>query len=1004
MLIGNTSGTVGYITLADRTNNILKVKLANSIQEYGATEAVHSNIIVVTGTTSGELNNNRSLPFTANVMTGNVTTARSTITSITPSTFIAEKNAFTQNPIVRLYSIYYPGEWYPPNEAGNPSGPGEGRSWPNGFPIRVAEVVGDTADDLLYNVTYGGVSYQPFPINISGIEQTSEGKINELSLTVFNFDNIISRLVEDPNLVGNNTSNSVMARVNGEWAYDIDPRTINKTPTQIGSAGSTERALLQAARDAGLAYSEDIVGYYGKQNAAFDYTQTEAVGGTWLRQRSDSRDLLGGVVEIKTTFANFLDHWPEHSNIISATSNSVNAIVTVTNAAPYRIGDIVRSVTPTTKTSVGTITKIVDNKDIYLDRPLLDYLPIGTGDLTMRGMYIRPSGNRLFITGASTDSVITYTLNPAWELSTATFLEKKSIGTEDGDPGSLVFNSTGTRMLVAGGATDNLYSYQLSSAWNVTTATLSASANILALTGESNSYGLAIDSTGSNVYTVGFTNDTVYQLRLSTPWDITTASLFTSKSISAQETSPWSLSFSSDGTSMYIVGTAGDDITQYTLTEAWNVATATSTRTAYFATFEPSPIAHTWRPNGTKLYIGSSVTDNVYALNLTQAWNVATITSSVSFANAGRKLYITNAEADTESYVEDKFRIDQLESLSEHVATFGLVSWLQYFKMSVPRRKYYKNTCQWVYKGPECQYPGPGGLPIPGTNNPVLTSTKPYNLQNQDTTIKTQSLITWDTWAAGATSAVGYTNYGDGNSLINDRTPYSEYDVVWNIANQDAAADQDGGFYTPTITIDNTKMYRFSVWTKRKTIGNGATYFRALGGGSPTGNLGLLERNNVSSVDTSADFVVTTWSTLEEDPWYLFVGHVWPVNSGNGSIHIDTGIYKQSSKSISKIKASKITTGFRDFVWQDINGATRMDCLLYGATDTTTRQQYYQPRIDICDGNEPSIDDLLEYSGQQLLYRGGEDVCSKSLAACTLRNNQIHFGGFPGVGRTIPRA
>ena len=31
------------------------------------------------------------------------------------------------------------------------------------------------------------------------------------------------------------------------------------------------------------------------------------------------------------------------------------------------------------------------------------------------------------------------------------------------------------------------------------------------------------------------------------------------------------------------------------------------------------------------------------------------------------------------------------------------------------------------------------------------------------------------------------------------------------------------------------------------------------------------------------------------------------------------------------------------------------------------------------------------------------DVCAKSLTACTIRNNSIHFGGFPGVGRTVPQ-
>ena len=87
--------------------------------------------------------------------------------------------------------------------------------------------------------------------------------------------------------------------------------------------------------------------------------------------------------------------------------------------------------------------------------------------------------------------------------------------------------------------------------------------------------------------------------------------------------------------------------------------------------------------------------------------------------------------ADSESYVEDKFKIDQLEKLSDDVATFNLISWLQYFKLVTPKRKFYKNTCQWVYKGPECQYPGPGSDPIPGSS-PVLTANaNPIAANNQ---------------------------------------------------------------------------------------------------------------------------------------------------------------------------------------------------------------------------------------------------------------------------------
>lgn len=463
VLVGNTSAASGVIANVDTSANTLKVKLANSFHEFSNLEAVHSNAISVTGTANGSLNTT-SLPFQANVFSGNVTTADATISGIAPSGFIAEKNAFTQNPVVRLFEVYYPGEWYPTNGAGNPTGIGEGRSWPTNFPLRFADIRGDLISDLNYNVTHQGDSYIPFPVNISAINQSSDGQINELTLTMFNLDNIISALVEDPFLVGNNISNSVVAHVNGEAVHGIDPRTVSATPAEVGSVGEEAFDSLTRARANGLAYSETVESSYGTANASFTRTETLAINGEWQENKIDTRDLLGAVVTVKTTFANFLDVWPEYSTARFLTSN----VVEVYNAMPYRVGDNVRAENGTTEATIQTIE---ENRFLFLSNQL-------------------------------------------------------------------------------------------------------------------------------------------------------------------------------------------------------------DTNTA-----------------------------------------------------VGDAVFIVNDQADPESYVEDVFKIDQLESLNESVATFGLISWLQYFRNSTPRRKYYKNTCQWTYKGPECQYPGPGGLAIPGTS--LTSNTNPIAANNQ---------------------------------------------------------------------------------------------------------------------------------------------------------------------------------------------------------------------------------------------------------------------------------
>ena len=362
-LVGNTTLTVGYIANVNTTTNQLKVKLNNVLQEFSSIEVVHSNTISITGTSNGELNSS-SLPFQANTMSGNVTTAIATVSAIAPSAFIAEKNAFTQNPVVRLYTVYYPGEWYPPNAQGNPTGQGAGRAWPNDFPLRFAEIRGDLVSDLQYNVVFDTKTYIPFPLNSTAIDQSSDGKINELTLTMFNFDNIVSRLVEDPFLAGNNTSNSVQATVNGELVHGIDPRTVNADPSDVGSVGDEAFDALTRARANGLSYSQTVVdSTYGTANASFNRTETISVGGTWVEQKLDSRDLLGGIVEIKTTFANFLDYWPEYSTVQSVNAN----VVEVYNALPYRVGDNVKSSHGDTE---ATIQSIQRNSFLFLSNDL----------------------------------------------------------------------------------------------------------------------------------------------------------------------------------------------------------------------------------------------------------------------------------------------------------------------------------------------------------------------------------------------------------------------------------------------------------------------------------------------------------------------------------------------------------------------------------------------------------------------------------------------------------
>ena len=145
---------------------------------------------------------------------------------------------------------------------------------------------------------------------------------------------------------------------------------------------------------------------------------------------------------------------------------------------------------------------------------------------------------------------------------------------------------------------------------------------------ETQPFGLAFSSDGTKMYIVGQTNDTVYQYTLSTAWDVSTATYASlSKSIAAQDPNPTSIFFSSDGLKMYMVGQTYNTVYQYTLSTAWAINTATYASLSKSVSAQEGAVnGVAFSPDGTKMYIVGQNNDTVYQYTLSTAWNVSTAT------------------------------------------------------------------------------------------------------------------------------------------------------------------------------------------------------------------------------------------------------------------------------------------------------------------------------------------------------------------------------------------
>jgi hypothetical protein len=70
--------------------------------------------------------------------------------------------------------------------------------------------------------------------------------------------------------------------------------------------------------------------------------------------------------------------------------------------------------------------------------------------------------------------------------------------------------------------------------------------------------GIAFNVNGTKMFVVSFTVDSVSEYNLSTGFDVSTASYSQSFTVAAQETTPTDVSFNANGTKMFILGSTGD--------------------------------------------------------------------------------------------------------------------------------------------------------------------------------------------------------------------------------------------------------------------------------------------------------------------------------------------------------------------------------------------------------------------------------------------------------------
>lgn len=211
-------------------------------------------------------------------------------------------------------------------------------------------------------------------------------------------------------------------------------------------------------------------------------------------------------------------------------------------------------------------------------------------------------------------------------------------------------------------------------------------------------------------------------------------------------------------------------------------------------------------------------------------------------------------------------------------------------------------------------------------------------------------------WSTGNDSASGYGRNGNVSeqSRAFRPNPFGGNSVTWrSIPSGDGNAD--GGWNSSYYAIDRQSTYRYSVYVKRYAEGGGTFYM----GTNPA-----PLRNDNDGLQGNPYFTHPPISSLTLDQWYLVVAHCFPENYAGGR-HPDSGWYEIDSATgaVNKIPDKSYgNCGTEDVRWPSSTTNSMHRTYHFYTSNVNAGVEWAFPRLDKCDGTEPTIKELCSKS------------------------------------------
>ena len=240
-----------------------------------------------------------------------------------------------------------------------------------------------------------------------------------------------------------------------------------------------------------------------------------------------------------------------------------------------------------------------------------------TSEGAPKALAFNTDGTKMFVVGRGTDHVREYTCDVGFDVSSCDYdgaSESKNVGTEDGKPTGLAFNTDGTKMFVTGNVGDDLNEYICTTGFDVSSCNLDTDDDPFDLSPQGKApMNVAFNTDGTKIFAAGAHRDNVSEYKCDVGFDVSSNCTFVADIELETGNAVTGLEFSIDGTKMFTTDRTHSDapLSEYACDVGFDISSCNYVGDFSLITWESRLTGIAFNTDGTKMFVLGDFGDDV---------------------------------------------------------------------------------------------------------------------------------------------------------------------------------------------------------------------------------------------------------------------------------------------------------------------------------------------------------------------------------------------------------